>query len=330
MNSGMFEVVPGSAVKRVLRDRRAVMKVVRNAYALHRAGASVLPNSVFLRFRERPRDRIIALPCRLDEGTFDVSGIKWVASFPGNLGLGVPRGSAVIVLNDMTTGRAFACLEGAQISAARTAASAVVCLEAMQHRRSSGDSGLAFFGAGVIARTVARYIRDTCLDFNRVVICEPNVDRAAAFVAYVKNLGWSCVRCTSDEALSCGTVVTATTATAPHIDRAPNAGQVFLNISLRDFTPEAVLGSDSIVDDVDHCLREKTSPHLAAEITGNHNFIVGTIPELLAGCVELSEDHGVIISPFGLGVLDLAVATWVYSEVQRLGNGITIADFYVG
>ena len=90
-----------------------------------RPGASVNPQSVFLRFPDRPNARIIGLPSHLS-APWEVSGIKWIASYPDNIRAGLPRASAVLIINSHEHGYPLACLEASIISAARTAASAVL------------------------------------------------------------------------------------------------------------------------------------------------------------------------------------------------------------
>jgi len=60
-----------------------------------------------------------------------------------------------------------------------------------------------------------------------------------------------------------------------------------LHVSLRDLSPEIVLGSTNIVDDVEHCLKADTSPHLAEQLTGNREFLAGTLDDVMTGRVTL-------------------------------------------
>jgi len=118
-----FYVVPGSTVKNVIdNNKKHVFEAVEAAYRLHAAGDSVNPDSYFLRYPDKPSDRIIALPAHLG-GTVQKSGIKWISSFPENRTSNLARASAVLIINDAATGYPLACIEASLISATRTAAS---------------------------------------------------------------------------------------------------------------------------------------------------------------------------------------------------------------
>ena len=117
-----FGVIGGRQVERVLRGRqKQIVDLVEATYRRHSAGDSVNPPSYFLRFPDRPSDRIIALPASIG-GKLRVDGLKWISSFPENVAAGMPRASAVLILNDHQNGYPFACLESSIISATRTAA----------------------------------------------------------------------------------------------------------------------------------------------------------------------------------------------------------------
>jgi ornithine cyclodeaminase len=103
---------------------------------------------------------------------------------------------------------------------------------------------------------------------------------------------------------------------------------VVLHVSLRDLAPEILLASTNIVDDVEHCLKANTSPHLAEQLTGSRNFLAGTLDDVLAGRLTVPPDRTVVFSPFGLGVLDLAVGKLVYDEIARTDRLHVIDDFF--
>ncbi|PTT63465.1 2,3-diaminopropionate biosynthesis protein SbnB, partial [Pseudomonas sp. HMWF007] len=151
-----FHVVPGAAVKNILNGlRQDAIELVAQTYLTHERGETVNPDSYFLRFPEQPANRIIALPAAIvdSEGDQSVSGIKWIASYPDNIKSGIPRASAVLILNDPDTGYPYALLEGALISAVRTAASAVLGAWWLNGQNKRAPR-LSIVGGGVIARNI--------------------------------------------------------------------------------------------------------------------------------------------------------------------------------
>ncbi|MFH8569229.1 2,3-diaminopropionate biosynthesis protein SbnB [Streptomyces sp. NPDC017993] len=324
-----FDVVAGETVRDVLSGKRAeVLGIVGNAYRSHEAGESVNPDSYFLRFPEKPDSRIIALPAYLGADV-QLAGIKWIASFPKNTEAGNPRASAVLILNDYETGYPVACLEAANISAARTAASAAVAASAL---RPGGFAGtrIAIVGGGVIARNICDYLHAAGCAPDAYLVHDLHQESGQALVEHLRTTQQRAASFTDDlgTALEAETVVFATTALEPYVTTPFKPGQVVLNVSLRDLAPEVVLAAENIFDDVDHCLKANTSPHLAEQLTGSRDFVTGTLAGVLNGDVSVAADRPVIFSPFGLGVLDLAVGAFVLQQAREAGTAIAIPHFF--
>jgi ornithine cyclodeaminase/alanine dehydrogenase-like protein (mu-crystallin family) len=94
------------------------------------------------------------------DGAADLLGMKWVTAFPANRDLGLDAIHATIVLNDASNGTPLAILDGAPITAERTAAVSGVALQEWWPKRTRGDGGrgssdgdrgvkVALIGAGV-------------------------------------------------------------------------------------------------------------------------------------------------------------------------------------
>ncbi|MFI6472234.1 2,3-diaminopropionate biosynthesis protein SbnB [Streptomyces sp. NPDC050516] len=328
-----FAVIPGSQVHRILTGHEQhTIDLVEAAYRVHGEGDTVNPPSYFLRFPDRPTARIIALPASIG-GETRVDGLKWISSFPENVAAGIPRASAVLVLNDHDTGYPLACLESSIISAARTAASAALGADWLSRGRAR-PRRVGFIGTGFIARHIHTYLAGAGWTFDEVGVHDLNAEYAGGFSSYLEGAGESgriTVHDSAEELIrSSDLVVFATVAAAPHVHEPAwfAHNPVVLNVSLRDLAPEVLLASANVVDDIEHCLKADTSPHLTEQLTGSREFVDGTLAEVMAGEVEIPTDRPVVFSPFGLGVLDLAVGKFVYDRVLDSGELNVIDGFF--
>jgi N-[(2S)-2-amino-2-carboxyethyl]-L-glutamate dehydrogenase len=336
MVDGNIAILRGSEVRALLAGRELeLIQAVRMAYETHGDGDSSLPHSTFLRFPGQPQDRIIALPAYLG-GECRVAGIKWVASFPENLHLGLDRASAVLILNSLQTGRPEAVLEGSVISAKRTAASAALAAQCLLRGNKVGRVGM--IGCGLINFEIARFLLAVFPEVETFILFDRDDARAKQFEnKFRKTFGQVRVEIASDVStvLRRSTLISvATTALAPYLSdlRECPRGSLILHISLRDLTPDVILSCDNVVDDVDHVCRAQTSVHLAEQRVGHRDFIRCTLADILRGREPARDgSEGVsVFSPFGLGVLDLAVGKLVKDLALQQGLEKMIGSFLPG
>jgi len=328
-----LSIINGRTVSNIIRgDLDACIEIVRGAYLAHARGQSVNPDSYFLRFPDKPDCRIIALPAYLGDG-IEVAGLKWIASYPGNVTRGFPRASAVLVLNRSDTGYPFAILESSIISAARTAASAALAAYWLSGRSRRVHS-LGIVGTGLIARYVYEFLIGTGWAIENVRLydrlplesdkfkdatCDLERHRTVTVVSDVAEL----VRASD-------LIVFTTVAAKPHVTDVAlfEHNPLVLHISLRDLGPEILLRSHNVVDDIEHVMKANTSPHLAEQQTGNRDFVTGTIADIMLERRFVDCDRPIIFSPFGMGILDLAVGKWVYDQAVAAGMDLRLSDFF--
>jgi N-[(2S)-2-amino-2-carboxyethyl]-L-glutamate dehydrogenase len=328
-----FAVISGAQVQHALQGREnLIVELVEATYRLHSAGDSVNPPSYFLRFPDRPSARIIALPASIG-GQVRVAGLKWISSFPHNVAAGIPRASAVLILNDHDTGYPFACLEASIISATRTAASAASATDWLSRGRPR-PTRAGFVGTGLIARYIHTFLARTGWSFDEIGVHDLSTDSAAGFRGHLEQSGTTgriTMHDTAEQLIrSSDLLIFATVAGQPHIHNPSwfDHNPLVLHISLRDLAPEILLAATNIVDDIEHCLKADTSPHLTEQHTGNRDFLHGTLDDVMAARVTVPTDRPLVFSPFGLGVLDLAVGKYVYDQVARSGQLHVVDDFF--
>jgi ornithine cyclodeaminase len=240
----------------------------------------------------------------------------------------------VVVVNSTETGRPQALLEGSIISARRTAASAALAARTLLDGDDPECIGLV--GTGLINHETVRFLAAALPPLRRFVLHD--LDRAAAerFAGGLEGLLGGEVEvelAASPEAVleRCSLVAFATTASRPYVDDLSMCppGAVILHTSLRDLSAAAILRADNVVDDADHVCRAGTSIHLAAEARGQRDFIRTSLARILAGeePPRCGDDRVTVFSPFGLGVLDLAVADLVLRAARETSRGHAIPDF---
>ncbi len=145
------------------------LDLVEDVYRALAAGRVELPPKPGV--HPRPDSFVHAMPAYLRDE--DVVALKWVAGYPANKARGLPYISGLVVLNDAETGLPTAILDGAEITAARTAAASGVCVRAFA---PAGWREAAILGAGEQGVFHARLLRELNPDV-RIRAYDPNPER---------------------------------------------------------------------------------------------------------------------------------------------------------
>jgi len=323
-----LSIISGAMVRQILEDQEdLVLQAVSDAYLAHAAEQAKTPRTQPL-FTNG--GRFFAMPASLEDAR-PIVGVKWVASFVGNVSNGGERASALLIVNDAHTGRPIAIVDGTLISAKRTAAGVAVALRHLVSPESTQSVGL--IGCGPIHYEVLRFIAHL-FPIRQVHLVDLDPNRVESFAGRVRADFPSVepVPSTLAAVLHEADVVSiATNTPTPHIMSLPERPFVLLHISLRDLAPSVIAKVYNIVDDVEHVCSARTSIHLAAEETGRRDFIRGTIPGLLSGAFHYERPSvPTVVSPFGLATLDLAVLRVVLERAEGHPDLTRIPDFRGG
>lgn len=306
---------------------RGYVEALRGALALHAEGKTAQPLKPYLRWRRRGHiaDRIIAMPGYVG-GEQEMAGIKWIGSKHDNpTERGIPRASAVIVLNDPETHFPVAIMEGGEISGMRTAGVTVLAAEYLAR---PGFQALALVGCGFIGRLHALGLLESFPAIERVYLYDHSRRAARALARELGAHGLRVTVCeTAEEAVCRGEVVVPCTVTArPYIRLDWLMPGVFVsNISIMDVMPEVYLGVDKLlVDDWEQANRErKTINQLVLAGRLRQSDLHAQLGDVVRGRKPGREtpDERILLSPMGMAIEDVACAAAVYRTAREQGTG---------
>lgn len=265
-------------------------------------------------------------------------GCKVINASLGNHRYGLPRAGGLIILHDPETAHPVCLLEGAEISALRTAGVSLVGLRAV--RDLTRLTTVAFLGCGRQAATHRRLLAAHCSNLSAVHLHDLDRARAEGAAAEWRE-ALPGVRVTVAEdarsaVAAAQLTVAVTTTTEPYVelDWLPDGG-TFLNVSLDDAAESLLLGCDHLfIDDWDliradtHRLLGRlvragqvTAPGTAAPPHGRS--VSADLPTLLADGPSraVRERDRVVLNPFGMGMHDIALAAAVHAQATERGVG---------
>lgn len=309
---------------------RGYVEALRAGLALHAEGKTAQPLKPYLRWRSRGHiaDRIIAMPGYVG-GEHPMAGIKWIGSKHDNPSLrGIPRASAVIVLNDPETHFPVAIMEGGEISGMRTAGVTVLACEYLAR---PGFQAVALVGCGFIGRLHALGLLESFPAIARVHLYDQDRRAAEALAEELDGLGREGLTvsvCESAEDAVCrGEVVVPCTVTArPYIELDWLMPGAFVsNISIMDVKPEVYLGVDKLlVDDWEQANRErKTINQLVLSGRLKQSDLHAELGDVVRGIKPGREtpDERILLNPMGMAIEDVACAAAVYRTAREQGTG---------
>jgi ornithine cyclodeaminase len=308
-------------------DMVQTIEALEKVFALLDAGECMEPQAPFIHWNGIYGRRISMHPAYIG-GDVQVTGIKWIPSNPENpIKRNMPRANALTILNDPETGFPLAVMDGTVISAMRTGA--VVGLGAKYLARADAEvAGL--IGAGVINRTQLMALHASLKKLKRVKLFDLQPEKAHAFAAEMgEKLGLEIEVVESAQAAVEGSAVVGPATNVGPEDRYIEPewiqkGAYLANLSVNDYTVDAVMVCDRIVADNKKQLEIPTT--ILADMVTDGLLSPDDINEL--GAVvsgkkpgRIRDDERIFFSPLGMGIEDLINAHRIYHEARRRGIG---------
>ncbi|WP_394361083.1 ornithine cyclodeaminase [Amycolatopsis sp. SB7-3] len=307
--------------------------VVRETLTDHDRGVGLLPAEAYLRWEnsQGAYTRSIGMPGAVRSSY----GMKIINASVSNPASGLERAGGIGLCFDAETARITTIMEAGLLSAVRTAAVSAVGVDALGY---GGAVSLAVVGCGAQGRMHAALLAERLPSLREVTLYDRSPEAARALAATLP-AGISARVCpTAREAVSAaGIAVFTTTMDVGYVEpdwASPSA--LLINVSLGDLTDAAFRDAAAVyVDDVDLVADNPRRPlgRLMAEgmfgrprSGGSARPLDGTLGGILTGrhSADGVASPYVVLNPFGMGVLDVALYAAVSAQARAEGLGTVV------
>ena len=290
----------------LLPDVQAQLDLVERSYRALAAGRVELPPKPGV--HPRKDSFLHAMPAYLRDE--DVVTLKWVGGYPANKEKGLPYISGLIVVNDAETGLPVAVMDGAEITAARTAAASGVCI-----RRFAPDGWrrAAILGCGEQGLFHARLLH-ALEPTVEIRAWDPHPERIARLGDLVEPAaGWEEALAGAEVVVTAGPIVEA----PPSPLRPEQLGERWLALPIDFdfyFGPDTVAAADLfLADDVGQFEYYREQGHFQ-----NWPAPEGNVGQ---GLAREGSPARVVCCNLGIGALDAAFSHAVLERARAAGAG---------
>jgi len=317
-------------------DMKTIIDELEIAFKLHHQGKTIMPDKMVLRWGDTDSEavsgRINAMAGYIGD-PINIAGIKWIASKPQNpMKYGMPRASALIILNDPEKGFPIAVMDGTVISAMRTGGVTGVAAKQLARKDSRV---LCLIGAGTQNRTQLMAVKTALPSIDTVKVYDLNYSRAERFIqeaAKEFDISFFAVTSPEEAVRDSDVIVTATTATSPIVKYAwVKEGAFISNVGNHEVESEVLKrASKIIVDDWEKVKHRgvQTTAILFKEGKLSDEDIYANIGAIVAGDVPGREnlEELIFFNPVGLAIEDLIVANRIYkiAKIHNLGVSLLL------
>lgn len=258
-------------------------------------------------------------------------GTKLVSLFPDNPAKNEPVIKGIMVLNNAENGEPLAILNGAKITAIRTAA---VSAAGIRFTTRETVRTLGLIGAGVQGM---HQILAACQvrPIEKIYILDKYAERAQSFIACLASSlpEVQLLRVSTSEELleNSEVVITATNSNRPVL---PDNADLLRNkhiIAIGSYKPQMRELPDSLFTLIDHCF---VDVRFALEESGDiiHPIEMGLIKQkqvipigsLIRGIVTADTNGTTLFKLVGMALFDLFTAQWFYEKALRLEAGESV------